>query len=642
MPSRHVHVVPREVSPELQLRMAVAVGVVFVAFTLVGARLWYLQVERGEEMRLLSESNRVRRVRIAAARGIVYDRFGEILVDNRPSFDMILVPEDARDRQQVFRNLAGYLGEAEAELHEMARAPSKRPPYEGIVLRRDVGWEAVMAVETHQLDLPGVSVQVGPKRSYPFGPLAAHLLGYVGEVSQADLADAARGYWPGDVVGKAGLERAWEGELRGTRGGQQVEVDALGRRVRVLQEVADVPGNSLILTLDRDLQDVAERTLGDRKGSIVALDPRNGEILVMVSRPAFDPNLFARGIRREEWQALVQDRSHPLNNRAVQGVFPPGSTFKIAVAAGALEESVVTPFTSVTCGGGTQFGRRFFRCWKKGGHGRMQLHDAVVQSCDVFFYEVGQRLGVDGIAEFARRFGLGLATGVRLQHESAGTIPDREWKRRRFDEPWYPGETLSVAIGQGYVTATPLQMANFVATVANGGTRYRPHYVKRVEAFDGTVREEIAPEIVAQAHLKTSTITQLQSAMRDVVMSTRGTGQKARVLGVEVAGKTGTSQVVRLSRREETGDVAETRDHAWFMAYAPVEAPEIAIAAIVEHAEGGGGAIAAPIVQRILAHYFTRTQGPPRPADLPAQQVDAPAPAPREAHAVRPTADHTL
>jgi len=647
MASRHVHVVPREVSPELQLRMALAVGVVFVAFTAIGIRLWYLQVEHGTDMRVVSENNRVRRVHIPAARGIVYDRFGEILVDNHPSFDMIFVPEDARDRRLVFQNLAHYLGEDETVLHELARAPSKRPPYEGIALRRDVTWETVVAVETHQLDLPGVSLSVGPKRYYPFGPLAAHLLGYVGEVGPKDVQDPTRGYRAGDMIGKAGLEKAWEGELRGTRGGQQVEVDALGRRVRVLQEVADIPGNSIVLTLDRDLQDAAEQALGERKGSIVALDPRSGEILVMVSHPAFDPNVFARGITRGEWTALLEDPSHPLNNRAVQGMFPPGSTFKIAVAAGALEEGVLTPFTNVTCRGGTWFGGRTFRCWKKGGHGTMHLHTAIVESCDVFFYEVGQRLGVDGIAEFARRFGLGMLTGVHLEHEKAGTIPDREWKRRRFNEPWYPGETLSVAIGQGYVTATPLQMANFVATVANGGTRYRPRFVKRVEAFDGTIREEIAPEIVGLADLKKSTITQLQNAMRDVVMSPRGTGKNARVLGVTVAGKTGTAQVVRMVEQGKTADEEEDRDHAWFMAYAPVEAPEIAIATIVEHAEGGGGAIAAPIVQEVLKRFFTRNQGPPAPdpaGQLGVQHAEAEVreAAPRETHEVRSTADHAL
>ena len=640
MASRNLHVSPREVPAELQLRMAVAVVAVFVAFTLVGARLWYLQVDRGEEMRSLSENNRIRLVRLPAARGVVYDRHGEILIDNRPSFDVIFVPEDVRDRRQVFRTLAGYLGEEEPAIHQAARAPSRRPPYEGIVLRRDVDWQGVVALESHQLDLPGISLQVGPKRYYPFGPLAAHLLGYVGEVSDAELASGTTGYRLGELIGKAGLEKSWEAELRGIGGGQQVEVDALGRRVRVLKEVPDLPGGTLTLTIDRDLQEAAERALGDADGSIVALDPRNGEVLAMVSHPAYDPNVFARGIRRDEWRSLLQDHKHPLNNRAVQGQYPPGSTFKVAVATGALEEGVVNSFTHVSCAGGIPFGNHFFRCWKKGGHGTVDLHAAVVQSCDVFFYQVGQRLAVDGIADYAHRLGLGLPTGIKLEHEKAGTIPDTQWKRKRFNQPWFAGETLSVAIGQGYVTATPLQMANMAATIANGGTRYRPQYVQRVEAADGALKEEMQPEVMSEAHLKKSTVAQVQAAMRDVVMTDSGTGKKARVLGVEIAGKTGTSQVVKMGEdraRNNKGPEA-SRDHAWFIAFAPVEAPEIAVSCIVEHAGAGGGAVAAPVVQQVLDHYFSRNQGPaPMPAEAaPAAPVAAaPAEPSQEAHAVR-------
>ena len=624
-----MHVVPREIPPELHARVAVSGVVVLIAFALVGVRLWYLQVDRGDEMRYLSEQNRIRVVSVPAARGVVYDRHGEILVDNRPSFDVVFVPEDARDRRrQVLRNLAGFLGDAEPAILNAVRTPTgKRPPYQGIVIRRDVDWQGVVALESHQLDLAGVSLQVAPRRYYPDGPLAAHLLGYVGEVSQAELTDGASGYHSGDILGKAGLEKAWDGELRGAPGGQQVEVDALGRRVRVMEEVPDQPGSTLTLTLDRDLQEAADRALGESDGSIVALDPRSGEVLAMVSHPAYDPNVFARGVRRDEWRALVQDAKHPLNNRAVQGQFPPGSTFKVAVATGALEEGVVTPFTGMSCSGGIPFGNHFFRCWKKGGHGGVNLHRAIVESCDVFFYQVGRRLGVDGIAEYARRLGLGLPTGIRLEHEKSGTIPDTQWKRRRFNQPWFEGETLSVAIGQGYVTATPLQMANLAATVANGGTRYRPYYVKRINAPDGTLREEFGSEVLGEAHLKKSTLSQIHAAMRDVVMTDSGTGKKARVLGVEVGGKTGTSQVAKMGedRNRLNRGAAVLRDHAWFIAFAPVEAPEIAVACIVEHAGGGGGAFAAPVVQQVLDHYFNRNQGPTVPAPVEAGARRAPA-----------------
>ena len=597
---------PSQVPPELAARIAAMVGIVLVAFTLIVARLWFLQVVLGERMRMESESNRTRLVRVPSARGVVYDRRGEILVDNRPSFDVVFVPEDAPDRRATLRRLAGVLGETESQLHERLRAPSKRPAYEGIVVRRDLDWNDVVRVETHQLDLPGVSLQVVPRRTYPFGTLASHVIGYVGEVSEKELQGVdTTAVRQGDVVGKASLEKAWDVELRGLAGEQQVEVDALGRRVRVLDETPDVPGDTLTLTIDRELQDVAEQALGERNGAIVALDPRNGEILAMVSHPAYDPNIFARGLRREESRALMQDPAKPLINRAVQGQFAPGSTFKVAVAAGALEAGVASKGSGVSCGGGTQFGNHYFRCWRKGGHGHVNLHEAIVQSCDVFFYTFGPRLGIDAMARYVRSLGLGQLSGIQLDHEKAGTIPDSEWKMKRFKQPWYPGETLSVAIGQGYVTTTPLQMANLAATIANGGIRYRPHYVQRVDAPDGSVRQIVQPEVVGHSEVSDANLAIVREAMRDVVMSDRGTGKKARLPGVTVAGKTGTAQVVKMGERSRSNKGArETRDHAWFIAFAPYEAPEIAVACIVENAGGGGGAIAAPTVRQVLAHYF--------------------------------------
>jgi penicillin-binding protein 2 len=597
---------PREVPVELSARIAALVGIVLVAFVLIVARLWFLQVVLGERMRMESESNRTRLVRVPSARGVVYDRRGEIMIDNRASFDVVFVPEDAPDRRATLKHLASVLGETETQVHERLRAPSKRPAYEGIVVRRDLDWNDVVRVETHQLELPGVSLQVVPRRAYPFGTLAAHLFGYVGEVSEKELQGVdTEGVRQGDVVGKASLERAWDAALRGLAGRQQVEVDALGRRVRVLDETSDVPGDTLTLTIDRSLQQAAEDALGGRNGAIVALDPRNGEILAMVSHPSYDPNVFARGLRPGEMRALMNDPGKPLINRAVHGQFAPGSTFKVAVAAGALEAAVATRRSAVSCGGGVQFGNHYFRCWRKGGHGGMSLHEAIVQSCDVFFYQFGPRLGVDAMARYVRSLGLGVPTGIDLDHEKSGTIPDSEWKMKRFKQPWYPGETLSVAIGQGYVTATPLQMAQLTATIANGGTRYRPHYVQRVDAPDGTLRRIVEPEVVGHAEISPENLQLVREAMRDVVMSDRGTGKKARLPGMTVAGKTGTAQVVKMGDRARSNKGArETRDHAWFIAFAPYEAPEIAVACIVENAGGGGGAIAAPTVRQVLAHYF--------------------------------------
>lgn len=593
-------------------RRIVATGVLVVAaFCFVAGRVWHLQIRAGEEYRALSENNRVRLKRVRATRGLVFDRKGKVLVENRPSFDIVMVPEDAREPKAVLSRLEGYLTHELPDARSALESATDRPPFQPVVLRRDVDWPTLVAVETRQLELPGVSLRIGPRRSYPFGPLFAHMLGYIGEVNTGELSRLPE-YRMGDSIGKYGLEKHWETELRGESGGQQIEVDSVGRELRVLREVEPAPGSTLHLTIDVGLQQAAYDALEGKEGSVVALDPNTGAILAMVSRPAFDPNLFAGGIRTEDWQRLLGDPLRPLNDKAVQGQFPPGSTFKIVVAAAALEEKVIAPSARIFCGGSIHFGNRDFRCWKRGGHGWVDLHQAIVQSCDVYFYQVGQRLGVDAIANYSRKFGMGMKSEIRLDHEKAGTIPDTGWKRRTFGEPWYPGETLSVAIGQGYVTATPLQMANVVATVAAGGKRHRPHYVDRMDLPTGETIESGEKQTV-DTKLKPATIAALRKALRDVVGAANGTGKNARLPGIEVGGKTGTSQVVRLGKGKIDPKKLprEQRDHAWFVAFAPVDEPEIAVAALVEHAGGGGGAIAAPVVQLVLKHFFADRLPPP-------------------------------
>ena len=594
----------REVPTVLRRRLSVALGVALLCFLLLLARLWNLQILHGDEMRTLSENNRIRLHRVQATRGTVVDRNGRVLIDSRPSFDAVLVPEDTHNVEATIENLAQFLGQSPADVHGLLTQLSARPPFEEVTIKRDLSWDDVVALETHQLDLSGVSLQITPRRSYPLGPVLAHLLGYVGEASPQDLAADPR-YRMGDMVGKSGLEKHWESYLRGINGGQQVEVDAVGRKLRVLREVEEAPGDIIKLTVDLDLQDTAAHALGERDGSVVAIDPNTGEILAYVNQPSFDPNVFARGVHRDEWRALLADKHKPLNNRAIQGQYPPGSTFKIIVATAALEEGVINPFTHIYCPGGMQFGNHYFRCWKKGGHGSVNLHEALVQSCDTFFYQVAQRLGIDVIAQYARAFGLGLPTGIDLEHEKAGTIPDSAWKRARFKQPWYAGETLSAAIGQGYVTATPLQMANAVATAAVG-KRFKPHFVRQVETPDGEVVQSEPPELIGELKVRQTTLREVRDALRDVVNTERGTGKKAKLVGIEAAGKTGTSQVVKMGKeRLKASQLTwQHRDHAWFVAYAPVEAPEIAVAAIVEHAEGGGGAIAAPVVREVMQRYF--------------------------------------
>lgn len=592
----------REVPVALRRRVLTAFGISLLGFLVLLTQLWNLQILQGNDLRASSDGNRIRLRRVQATRGTVVDRHGKVLVDSRPAFDAVLVPEDAPDLELTLETLSQLFGQGSAEMRNLINHTSTRPPFEELTVKRDLSWDEVVALETHQLDLPGVSLRITPRRLYPLDTELAHVLGYVGEASPEELAADPR-YHMGDLLGKAGIEKQWERYLRGVSGGQQIEVDAVGRKLKVLREVEEEPGNTVTLTIDLELQQAATAALGDRSGSIVALDPNNGEILAMVNSPSFDPNMFARGVRRDEWRGLVSDKERPLNNRAIQGQYPPGSTFKIIVATAALEEGVINPFTRIRCGGGLQFGNHYFRCWKKRGHGSMNVHDALVQSCDVFFYQVAQRLGVDVIAKYARAFGLGLPTGIGLEHEQAGTVPDTAWKRKRFKQPWYAGETLSVAIGQGYVTATPLQMANAVATAATG-TLHRPRLVARVETADGEPVQIEPPAAGDSLEVRETTLRQVREALRDVVG--RGTGKNARIAGIEVAGKTGTSQVVALGRQRLKAKQVprQHRDHAWFVAYAPADEPAIAVAALVEHADGGGGAVAAPIVREVLTRFF--------------------------------------
>jgi penicillin-binding protein 2 len=373
----------------------------------------------------------------------------------------------------------------------------------------------------------------------------------------------------------------------------------------VLHEVTDVPGFTAQLTLDRQLQQTAFEAMQGKEATLVALDVHTGAVLAMVSTPAYDPNVFARGIKAEEWRALIKDPLRPLSNRATQGQFPPGSTFKVVMAIAGLEEGVIEPETRISDPGFYYFGNRAFRDWKKGGHGSVDLHKALVESCDVYFYQLGTRLGVDRIAKWSRALGLGEKSGVALDDERSGTIPDTEWKRRRFRQPWYPGETVSVAIGQGYVTVTPLQLAITMATVANGGTVYRPRIVSKVESFDrGTVRE-YGPEIIRTVPMKPTTLARVRNALADVVKSPSGTGGAARTPIVDIAGKTGTAQVIEMKgaylKSEQIAYM--NRDHAWFVSYAPAQNPQIAVVVLVEHG-GHGGSAAAPIAKKVIEKYM--------------------------------------
>lgn len=601
-----------EVDPRMRARVYLLTALVSVVFLFLLGRLFWLQVIAGDRYTYLSENNRIRIKKIPGSRGMVFDRKGTLLVDNRPSFDLIFVPEDAEEPETTLRHLARFLGHDENDFLNQLAENKSRPAFGEIVLGRDIDWRSVVIIEAHQLDLPGVTLWIRPRRSYLTNGTAAHVLGYIGEINPDQLkAQRQKGYTMGDEIGQFGLEKTWEAYLRGQSGGQQVEVDALGRRIRVLYAVEDMPGQNVYLTLDRDLQEAAFGALQGHAGAIVVLEVNSGAVLALVSTPGFDPNVFARGVTAEEWRTLTEDPAHPLNNRAIQGQYPPGSTFKMVLAIAGLEEGVIQPDATFFCPGFLTVGNRVFRDWKQGGHGAVNLHKGLVESCDVYFYLLGQKLGVDRIAKYARELGLGEVTGVELDHEKSGLIPDTQWKQKRFGQPWFPGETPSLAIGQGYVNVTPLQMANLMAAVANGGTLYRPWLVRRVESLDGRLISEYAPEILRTLNLKASTLERIRKALRDVVNSDRGTGGRARSELVTVAGKTGTAQVAEMGGttvRSENLPYA-IRDHAWFVAFAPAEKPEIAVAVLVEHG-GHGGSAAAPMAKKVIEKYFTLDRQP--------------------------------
>jgi len=574
------------------------------AFVLLAARLLYLQLVLGEEYLRLSLNNSIRLQPIDAPRGRILDRGGEVLAENRPSFDVSFTPRDAQDPERVARELARRLDLPEEEVVGRIRPLRGLAAFRPVLLQPDIGRDALAAVEVRKVDMPGVSVQVRLRRQYPLGPLAGHVVGHIGEVSAEELKSGA---WPlargGDFIGKTGIERACEPYLRGEAGGRQVEVNASGQVMRVLQTVSPRPGRNVILTLDSRLQRRAEELLEQVAGAAVAVHPATGEVLALASSPGFDPNAFVGRVRAEQWEAWMQHPHRPLENKALQGEYPPGSTFKIVTALAALEEKAIDEATTFDCEGFLPFAGRDYRCWKKEGHGRVDVRRALAESCDVFFYRAGLRLGIERLAWYAKAMGLGSRTGIDLENEARGLIPSAAWKKRRFGVPWQEGETLSVAIGQGYVLATPLQMAMLTAAVADGGVRRRPQLVRRVETAEGEVVWEAAPAELGRLPVGARALTIVRQGLWGAVNGERGTARRAALPDVEIAGKTGTSQVV--GRREGADEVLplHLRPHAWFVCYAPYQAPQIAVAVVVENGEHGSSA-AGPIARELVKTWL--------------------------------------
>ena len=597
-------------SDAIKKKIRVFAILVVVSFLCLWMRIWYLQILKWQYLTGLSENNRVRIVILPANRGMIKDRNGETLVSTRPAFNLYLTPEDAQDLDSSLNKLSQRIS---LDRKKLKKKMAQTKSFKEVLIKGDISREEVAFVEENNMSLPGIRIRAEPLRNYVFNNLASHTLGYLGEISRARL-ESLKGstYRQGDFVGKNGLESIYESLLRGDKGYKEVEVDVSGRELKTLRKISPESGNNLILTLDVKIQEEVEKLMTgtaeqNMNGSVVVMKVQTGEIIAITSKPSFDPNKFAAGISSQNWKALVTDEWHPLQNRSIHGQYPPGSTYKIVTALAGLEEGVIKPDTSVFCPGHFRLGSGRYRCWKKSGHGSMNLHDALVQSCDVYFYTIGHQLGIDTIAKYAKRFGLGRSTRLGLSREKKGLVPTTQWKLLNKKEPWQLGETISASIGQGFNLVTPIQQLILMATVANGGILLKPYLIKRIEGPEGQIRKEFFPEIVGQIGVDLDHLEQVRKALRDVVNGVRGTGKKSRLKNIIVSGKTGTAQVVRMKSDEELekGEVipVKYRDHAWFMAFAPYEKPVVAVAIIVEHG-GHGGTTAGPIAGQIFKKYF--------------------------------------
>ena len=596
-------------------RLTVLQYLVTAMFSLLAVSFWAIQVIQHARYEELAENNRQRTLPLRAPRGIVFDRNGQVLVENRHSYSISILREHTKDLNRTIHLLAAVLDLEEARVRDTVERHRREPTYRPITIVQDATLAQVAAVTARRLDfeLPDVVIEQVPTRRYP-DMLAAHLFGYVGEASEALLSvdDTLK---IGDIVGQSGIEKVYNALLMGEDGAKRVVVNSVGREIRVLDEDPPTQGKRLQVTVDYDVQKAIEDGFSQLgfNGAAVVLDPANGDVLGFTSRPAYDPNAFAAGINREAWASLTSDEDLPLNDRAIQGRYSPGSTFKMAVATAALQEGVITPDFKVSCTGAATFYGRPFKCWKKGGHGTLDLRHAIEQSCNVYFYTVGNMTGIDKIHKWATLLGLGEKSGIDLPNEVQGLVPSPEWKQARFKEKWYAGETVSVAIGQGSVSVTPVSMAVYAATLANGGTRVTPHLLKAVDEGDGW-----KPVPPPPPKSETPLAPDKLQAIRDglfLVVNGAGTGRNAQLKGYDVSGKTGTAQLISNQGRERAGKTEkDLRDNGWFVFFAPRDKPEIAGAVLLEH--GVHGSNAALIARHVLETFFAKKEGrslPPPP-----------------------------
>ena len=611
----------------LQERFKFIYGILFIGLGVLLSRMVYLQVVNGDQMRQYAEENRIKRVKIPAPRGMLFDRYGKLLVDNRPAFNVLITPQYLNESgrpKQVLEKLSTLIHTPLAEIEKRLQKAKSQATFMPVVIKDNLSRDEVAELETWKIDMPGVQVEMAISRSNLAKDVGSNLYGYIGKVSQPELPvlnqNATRKYLLDDYVGKSGLEKEFEEYLRGIDGSELVEVDALGRSIetvkgkgRVLaqsQQEPSIPGKNLVLSIDQDLQMAAVRGFGEKNGGLIAIDPRNGEVLAMVSRPSFDPADFSRGIDQDIWAKLISDDNHPLRDKTIQDHYSPGSTFKTITAIAALEEGVIDKDTTFNCGGSISLGNRKVHCWKKEGHGTVNVVSALTHSCDVFFYRVAQKLkSVDDIAKYAMHLGMGRKTGIELGREVPGLIPTEAWKQKRFNVPWSPGETLYVAIGQSFVLTTTIQLANAYAALVNGGTLFRPHVLRNIQSEEGKTLKEFIPQVLDKTKLNQETINLVTEGLWGVVNAPGGTAYSQHIPGMEFAGKTGTVQVVT-QKADKIYQKCENlryqqRHHGVFVGYAPIKNPSIVVAVVAEHACSGSHG-AAPIAREVMKTYLQK------------------------------------
>ena len=554
---------------------------------------WKLQIVDSERYAQLAERNRVRAIPVIAPRGSMLDREGRVLVDNYPSFSVLLLRDSPSQVEKLLPQIADGLGMSLDDVRQQIDAAKAMPKFQPIVIKPEASPSDIAFIESHRADIPVLEMLMVHRRRYPRGGFLAHTSGYVGEVSAEEVEASDMKLKPGDIVGKTGLERQYNSTLMGTDGLRRVIVNSVGKEVGRLEQQDAIPGKPIKLTIDYDLQVAAEEALGEKLGAAVALDPRTGEVLAMASHPAYDPNDFAVSIPRDEWVSLNEDPDRPLLNRAIQAQLAPGSVFKIVMATAMLESKVIPQNFTVFCPGYATFYGRTFHCWEKKGHGEVELHKAIVHSCDVFFYTVGKELGIDRISYYATQLGLGRKTGIDLPSEETGMIPSEEWKERVFHQKWYAGETISVAIGQGAVTTTPLQLAHTIGGIAMGGVFKQPHFL---------ASNQPVPEV--DFPLKENSVEQVTQGMYGVV-NEGGTGGALKLTGVELCGKSGSAQVISNEGKKKAVSTSDLKDNAWFVGYAPRRNPEIVVGALIQGGMHGADA-AGPVTRAIIKAYYDK------------------------------------